>query len=94
MSGRYDEFWSNVPAKADHPVRVPMLEAMRWIVEPLSALDLVDVLDGDLSMWESAHHLIALEALGVVESTQAPGGRPSRGDEFDRPYRLIGHDDV
>lgn len=89
MSGDYEEFWSALPDKAEHPHRISMLEAFWWIGEPLSALDTVDVLDGDLDMWEASRHLAALAALGVVERTHAKlRRRQRRGDGFDVPYRL------
>ncbi|HKI86408.1 MAG TPA: hypothetical protein VKA53_06660, partial [Thermoanaerobaculia bacterium] len=66
MSQGFEELWSDVPEKALQPTRVKMLEALRRIGKPLSARRLVDVLDGDVSMWEAADHLSALEALGAV----------------------------
>lgn len=93
MSGDYEDFWSTLPEKALHPVRVPVLEAFRWIGEPLSPIALVDVLDGSLSMWEAARHIHALESLGVLElapvGTGAGGGISKHG-LFDIPYRLRG----
>jgi len=88
MSSEYDEFWSSVPEKVLHPIRVPILEALWWIGEPLSAIGLVDVLDGYLTMWEAAHHLETLETLGVVEpvSTGQPGKRKKQ--HFEVQYRL------
>lgn len=70
----------------DHldPIQVPMLEALWRIGEPLSAICMVDALDGYLSMWEAADHLEALQKLDVVEP--ASDGT-SRGD-FNVPYRL------
>jgi hypothetical protein len=85
----YEEFWSTLPEKVQHPVRVPIIEALWWIGEPLSAITLVDVLDGFLSMWEAAHHLRALEALDVVEPLDSS---PSRNDLLDLPYRLKDRD--
>jgi hypothetical protein len=38
LSGDYKEFWSSLPEKAEHPLRIPILEAFRWIAEPLSAI--------------------------------------------------------
>ena len=61
-----------------------MLEALWRIGEPLSAIRMVDVLDGYLSMWEAVDHLEALQELDIVEP--ASGDRSS-GD-FDVPYRL------
>ncbi len=91
MSDDHERFWSNIPERGVHPIRVPILEALRRVGEPLSAIQLVDVLDGEVTMWEAAHHLSALEALGVVERVEA-GEREKRpgGDAFDVPYRLKG----
>lgn len=89
MSKDYERFWPALPDKAAHPQRVPMLEAFRWIGEPLSALDTVDVLDGELDMWEAAYHLRALEELGVLEATPVERRRgQGRDDGFDTLYRL------
>jgi len=88
VSGHYEEFWSSLPEKAEHPRRIPILEAFRWIAKPLSAVGLVDVLDGDITMWEAAHHLRALDGLAVVEPCLADGDPPPRRDSFGIPYRL------
>jgi len=96
MSNGYEEFWSSLPETVPHPVRVPIVEALWWIGEPLSAIALVDVLDGFLSMWEAAHHLRVLDELDVAEPSPVDiGNGPSRDDLFDVPYRLLaGRDDV
>lgn len=89
MSDKCQAFWAAVPPKARHPVRVPILEAFRWIGEPLSAIDLVDLFDGqDITMWGAAHQLRVLETLGVVR--RYPEGREpgTRRGIFDLPYRL------
>jgi hypothetical protein len=89
MSSDCAEFWSTLPEKTPHPVRVPIIEALWWIGEPLSAIALVDVLDGFLGMWEAAHHLRVLDELGVAQPS--PGDAESgasRDDRFDLPYRL------
>ncbi len=89
MSSGYEEFWAALPEKALHPVRVPIIEALWRIGEPLSAVALVDVLDGFLSMWEAAHHLRVLDALDVTEPfmVETDSGA-SRNDLFDVPHRL------
>jgi hypothetical protein len=89
MNNDYEEFWSTLPEKVLHPVRVPIIEALWRIGEPLSAIVLVDVLDGFLSMWEAAHHLRTLEGLDVVEALDSG---TSRNDRFDLPYRLKDRD--
>jgi hypothetical protein len=88
MSSDYEEFWSTLPEKALHPVRVSIVESLRWIGEPLSAIALVDVFDGILSMWEAAHHLRVLKALEVTEPLPPDESRGRRNEPFDIPYRL------
>jgi hypothetical protein len=89
MSDSYEEFLSTLPEKVLHPVRVPILEALWRIGEPLSAIELVDVFDGFLSMWEAGHHLHVLEALDVVEPLDSGA---SRNDLLDLPYCLKDRD--
>jgi len=69
------------------PVQVTMLEALRWIGEPLSAIGLVDVLDGYLSMWEAKDHLQSLQKDRVVMPVSADELDEPVG-EFDQLYRL------
>lgn len=89
MSSPLEEFWSTLPEKVMHPLRVPIIEALWWIGEPLSALRTVDVLDGHLSMWEAAHHLRVLETLDVVEPVPPHTGQTtSQREVFDVRYRL------
>jgi hypothetical protein len=88
MSSQHEEFWLSVPEKALHPIRVPVLEALWWIGEPLSAIGLVDVLDGYLTMWEAAHHLETLETLGVVEPSSTGQARENKNQRFEVQYRL------
>jgi hypothetical protein len=85
----YGDFWSALPDKALHPLRVPILEALRWIGEPLSPIALVDVLDGEITMWDAAYHLRVLSGLDVAEPSPVDtDSRVSRDDLFDVPYRL------
>jgi hypothetical protein len=69
------------------PIQVPMLEALRRIGAPLSAIELVNVLDGYLTMWEAKDHLEALQKDGVVEPA-SPDELNGPIGEFDLPYRL------
>jgi hypothetical protein len=92
MSGDYEEFWSSLPEKVQHPHRVPVVEALWWIGEPLWAIALVDVLDGHISMWEAAHHLRVLEGLVVVERASGPMSGREGHEIFYIPYRLIALD--
>lgn len=82
MTREDDDFWD---ALGDlDPIQVPMLEALWRIGQPLSAIRMVDVFDGYLSMWEAADHLGALQELDIVEPVS---GIKSSGD-FNVPYRL------
>jgi Helix-turn-helix domain len=85
MGDDHDEFWSALPEKVQHPVRVPIIEALWWTGQPLSAIALVDLFDGQMSMWEAAHHLGVLEELGVVEALDS---HSARNDQLDLPYGL------
>jgi hypothetical protein len=89
VTDNYEEFWSVLPEKVIYPSRVPVLEAFRWIGEPLSAITTVDVLDGNVSMWEVAYHLRVLEAFDVVEPAPPHAGKAmARREVFDVPYRV------
>lgn len=83
----YEEFWSALPEKVQHPIRVPIVGAFWQSGEPLSAIELVDLFDGRMSMPEAAHHLRVLEELDVVEPLD---GGASRNDHLDLPYGLKG----
>jgi hypothetical protein len=82
-----NNFWGVLEDVHLDPVQVPMLEALRRIGEPLSAIGLVDVLDGHLTMWDAKYHLEALEKAGVVEpAPHDEAGKPA--SDFNLPYRL------
>lgn len=93
MSDDWDDFWSKVPEKAIQPIRVKLLESLRRVGRPLSAVQLVNVLDGEVSMEEAEYHLGVLKALGLVEAIRGSTSeeRP-RDDGFDLPYRLEDQD--
>jgi hypothetical protein len=82
-----DDFWDTLGDDALDPIQVPMLEALSRIGEPLSAIGMVDVLDGYLSMWEAKDRLEALRKAGVVEPASADESREPLG-KFYLPYRL------
>jgi hypothetical protein len=80
------DFWDALEDVNLDPVQVPMLEALRRIGAPLSAFELVNVLDGYLTMWEAKYHLEVLWKAGVV-GTSADEWSESMSD-FDLPYHL------
>ena len=93
MGEGFEEFWSNVPEEAMQPSRMKLLEALRGIGKPLSARQLVDVLDGEVSMWEAERHLRALGDLGVVKPAEnSSSEEKAREDDFDVRYRLEDQD--
>jgi hypothetical protein len=93
MGDDCEQFWSTLPERVLHSVRVPIVEALWWIGEPLSVIELVDVLDGFLSMWGAAYHLRVLDALDVVEPSSVDADSGASGeDRFDLPYRLKDRD--
>ena len=92
MSDRREKFWSTLPEKVLHPVRVPIIEALWCIGEPLSPIGLVDVFDGYFSMWEALHHLRVLETLGVVDPAPHPTDEGMDLNVFDIRYRLKGQE--
>jgi hypothetical protein len=87
MTREDDDFWDALGDHTLDPTQVPMLEALRRIGEPLSAVGMVDVLDGYLSMWEAADHLEALQGLGVVEPTSADPPSKQKSS-YDVSFRL------
>jgi hypothetical protein len=89
MDGDPEEVWACLPENVDHPYRVAIIEALLWIGEPLSAIGVVDVLDGYMSMWNAVAHLEALERLGVVERAPGAGVAQAGEDRFDIPCRLV-----
>ncbi|HEY5815243.1 MAG TPA: hypothetical protein VIS95_02770 [Solirubrobacterales bacterium] len=81
-----DFYWDGAAARVLHPVRVEIIEAMRWIDRPLSAIDLVYVFEGkQLGLWIE-HHLRCLVKLRIaVEENDGQG----TGDPTTQPlYRL------
>lgn len=89
MTDEIGAFWGTSPSKVLHPLRVPILEPFRWIGEPLSAIMLVDVLDGGVTMWQAGAHLDALVRLGVLRrGGRDPHTRQRRNDGFAVLYRL------
>jgi hypothetical protein len=89
MTAEIEEFWAALPPKVLHPLRVPILEAFRWLGEPLSAVMIVDVLEGEVTMWDATVHLDALVRLGVVRRGRRDPHAPDlREDRFDVLYSL------
>jgi hypothetical protein len=68
-----DDFcWAALVARILHPVQVQIIEALRWIGEPLSAGDLAGLFDNEPSWATLGHHLRRLFKLEAVEYAEAP----------------------
>jgi predicted MarR family transcription regulator len=84
--GRLPEgFWIALAVRLLHPVQLQIIEAMRWIDQPLSVSELVQVLDREQRLSAIAYHVGRLAKLGALRPT---GHRhPARGS-IERFYRL------
>lgn len=69
-----DGFWRALGDRALHPVRVEIIEALRWIDRPVQTGDLLGVVNwrrpGGLRV---EHHLRQLTRLGIVKRGQGSG---------------------
>lgn len=85
-AGGEGEFcWASLVARVLHPTDVQIIEALRWIGQPLSAADLGQIFDGEVSWRLLGHHMRRLARLEAVELLRAPTLR-NVTDVF---YRLV-----
>jgi hypothetical protein len=69
--------WDALVPHIVHPVKVAIIEALRWIGEPLSASDLTKVIDDEkCGLSPVSYHLVRLAKAGTVEVVRS---RPVRG---------------
>lgn len=68
-----DEFWDALEERAIHPVRVEIIEALRWVGRAVATPDLLLVLDGKHVGLRVEHHLRQLTRLGVLERGEGNG---------------------
>jgi hypothetical protein len=78
-------FWSALAARVLHPAQVEIIEALRWIDQPLSATDLLRVFEGERVGLRIEHRLRQLARLDVV--ALADGMAPAPVGQ--RSYRLV-----
>lgn len=77
--------WAALVARVLHPVDVQIIEAFRWIGQPLSAGDLAHLFDGEVPWASLCHHmrrLTNLDAIGLGET-------PTTRNITDIRYRLV-----
>jgi hypothetical protein len=72
MTREDDDFWDALGGRAIHPVRVEILEPLRWIGRAVPTPDLLFVLDGK-HMGLRVHHLPQLTRLDIVETGEREG---------------------
>ncbi len=80
-----DWFWATLAARLLHSYQVQIIEAMRWVDEPLSASELVHVLGTGQRLSTIAYHVRRLDSIGAL--TAAGRRHPQRGSE-EKLYRL------
>jgi predicted MarR family transcription regulator len=77
--------WAVLVPQAIHPRRVEIIEAMRWLDNPLSSSDLVQVLDKKFTVNHLAYHVRELWKAGALEKTRT---RQVRG-AMETYYKLV-----
>jgi hypothetical protein len=66
-----DAWWEALGPRALHPIRVQIIESLRWIGKPLHALELSEIIDG--VVWAVPDlHLRQHKALGAVALVNRP----------------------
>lgn len=68
-----DDFWDALGGRVLHPVRVEIIEALRWIDHPVLTADLLHVFNWKRVGLRVEHHLRQLTRLGVVERGKGSG---------------------
>jgi hypothetical protein len=68
--------WSALVAQVIHPTKIQIIEAMRWIDEPMSAIKLETIFDKTISLSNISYHVESLKKLGVLRLVKK---RPVRG---------------
>jgi hypothetical protein len=59
--------WTVLIAQFIHPLKVQIIETMRWLGEPMSAVKLKAVFDKDICLSNISYHVDSLAKLGVLE---------------------------
>ena len=73
--------WAVLVPRVVHPIRVAIIEAMRWSGQPLSATDMRRILEGeDFTVSQLSYHfnVLAERKVGVIEIVRR---RRVRGSE-------------
>jgi DNA-binding transcriptional ArsR family regulator len=69
--------WDALVPHIVHPLKVTIVEALRWIDQPLSASDLTKVIEDDkYGLSHVSYHMVKLARAGALEVVRT---RPVRG---------------
>ncbi len=58
--------WEALVALLAHPTKVLIVEAMRWIEQPLSASELTQVFERAVDLSTVSYHVTSLESYGIL----------------------------
>jgi DNA-binding transcriptional ArsR family regulator len=70
MSGGEPVDWCRLVPRLIHPTKVLIIESMLWIDRPMSASELVQILDGTVSISSLSYHIGKLVEDGVLEQVR------------------------
>lgn len=85
---RFD--WEGLVALSVHPLKVAIIEALRWVQQPLSPSEMTVMLaDGGYSLDLVQYHAGSLAKIGVIEVTHARRARGARESYY--YFRPEGH---
>lgn len=62
--------WAALVPRIMHPMRVTIVEAFRWLGQPLSPTDLKWILDEEFSVSFVSYHVRELARVGVLEKVR------------------------
>lgn len=79
-----DTWWATVAVRALHPIQVQIVEALRWIDEPLAVSDLGEIVE-DLEWVRLNHHIRRLSRLRAIVHAETP----NPANVLNLRYRLV-----
>lgn len=59
--------WDALLGQLVHPTQVAVIEALRWVGQPLSATELTEIFDDRLGLSAISYHVRRLKDLGILE---------------------------
>lgn len=79
-----DTWWATVAVRALHPIQVQIVEALRWIDEPLAVSDLGEIVEG-VEWVRLNHHIRRLSKLRAIVHAETP----NPASVLNLRYRLV-----